>query len=156
MIAETAAWAADQGKTLFDILPDIYQQFGFYKEHLISVVRKGKAGAEEIQKMMDNYRENPPVTINRSKVIKIMDYQQQKQKDLHTDITSEIELPKSNVLQFFLEDGTKISVRPSGTEPKIKFYFSVNEAMPEKSEMIKISSLLDERIRKVIADMGLI
>lgn len=155
MIAETAAWAADQGKSLYDILPDIYRQFGFYKENLISVVRKGKAGAEEIQKMMDDYRSNPPGAINNSKVVMIKDFQQQKEKDLVGGKTSEIDLPKSNVLQFILDDGTKISVRPSGTEPKIKFYFSVNEPLTDKADFHKVNSMLDERIEQVIADMGL-
>lgn len=155
MIAETAAWAADQGKSLYQILPDIYVKFGFYKEHLISVVRKGKAGAEEIQQMMDDYRNNPPKTINNSKVVMVKDYQLQKQKDFNTGIASSIDLPRSNVLQFILEDGTKISVRPSGTEPKIKFYFSVNDTLADRSGFDHVSKMLDERIGQVIADMGL-
>ena len=155
MIAEAAAWAADQGKSLYDILPDIYIKFGFYKEHLISVVRKGKAGAEEIQGMMDNYRSNPPHAINNSRVVRMMDYQLQTLRDLTEGTTSAIDLPKSNVLQFLLEDGTKISVRPSGTEPKIKFYFSVNEPLPDKSAFDEVHNKLDAKIEHIIADMGL-
>jgi len=155
MIAETAAWAADQGKSLYDMLPDIYAEFGFYKENLISVVRKGKEGAEEIRKMMDSYRNNPPKVINKSKLVRINDYLQQKETDTETGNISKIELPKSNVLQFFLEDGTKISVRPSGTEPKIKFYFSVKENFDTKGDFEKMNNLLDNKINEVIADMGL-
>jgi phosphoglucomutase len=155
MIAETAAWAADQGKSLYDILPDIYMKFGFFKEHLISVVRKGKAGAEEIQAMMDNYRSNPPRAINNSTVVMIRDYQLQRQQDLKSGTTSAIELPKSNVLQFLLEDGTKISVRPSGTEPKIKFYFSVNEPLADKSAFDLVHAKLDAKIGHIITDLGL-
>ncbi len=155
MIAEAAAWAADQDKSLYDILPDIYTKFGFYKEHLISVVRKGKAGAEEIQAMMDNYRSKPPQLINNARVVMIRDYQQQIQRNLKEGTASAIDLPKSNVLQFILEDGTKISVRPSGTEPKIKFYFSVNESLPDKSAFDAVHDKLDARIQHIIADMGL-
>ncbi len=155
MIAETAAWASDQGKSLIGILPDIYEKFGFYKEHLISVVRKGKAGAEEIQKMMDDYRSDPPRIINGSKVRLIKDYQLQVEKDLAKGTTAAIDLPRSNVLQFFLEDGTKISVRPSGTEPKIKFYFGVREPLADKAGFERVNTLLDQRIQQVIADMGL-
>ena len=155
MIAETAAWAADQGKSLYQILPDIYKEFGFYKEHLISVVRKGKAGAEEIQQMMENYRSNPPASINKARVTLIKDYLLKSEKDLNTGKTTPIDLPKSNVLQFFLEDGTKISVRPSGTEPKIKFYFGVREKLADARDFDKVNNLLENRINQVIDDMGL-
>ncbi len=155
MIAETAAWAADQGKTLYEMLPEVYTEFGFYKENLISVVRKGKQGAEEIQQMMDNYRSNPPEKINNSKLVLIKDYQEQKETDILSGQVSTIDLPKSNVLQFFLEDGTKISVRPSGTEPKIKFYFSVKEDFKDASDFEKVSKLLDDKIKGVIEDLKL-
>ncbi|OQX78514.1 MAG: phosphoglucomutase [Bacteroidetes bacterium 4484_249] len=155
MIAETAAWAAEQGKTLYELLPDIYVEFGFYKERLLSVVRKGKEGAEEIKSMMENYRANPPKTINGSKLILIKDYLAGKEFDLIANSEKEITLPKSNVLQFFLEDGSKISVRPSGTEPKIKFYFSVKENLPDKSMFNDVDALLEKRLDDIIADMGL-
>ena len=118
LIAECAAWCADQGKTLYQLLQDIYAEFGLYKESLISLTKKGKAGLEEIQAMMKNYRENPPASIGGSPVVKVIDYNK----------PEETGLPKSNVLQFYMEDGAVVSVRPSGTEPKIKFYFGVTGA----------------------------
>ena len=154
MIAETAAWAADQGKTLYDLLPDIYVEFGFYKERLISIVRKGKAGAEEIQKMMEEYRANPPKQINGSDVVLIKDYLISKEIDKTTGEEKDINLPKSNVLQFFLKDGSKISVRPSGTEPKIKFYFSVKENLESKEKFDAVNTQLEKRIDDIIADLG--
>ena len=120
MIAEMAAWAADSGKTFYDILIDLYTEYGFYKEDLLSITKKGKSGAEEIQAMMENYRKQPPVSINNSKVVLIKDYHKQSCFDYIKNTQTPIDLPKSNVLQFFTEDGSKITVRPSGTEPKIK------------------------------------
>ena len=128
LVAECAAWCADQGKTLYQLLGDIYSEFGFYKESLISLTKKGKAGLEEIQAMMKGYRENPPASIAGSPVVKVIDYNK----------FEETGLPKSNVLQFYTEDGSVVSVRPSGTEPKIKFYFGVHGAdANEKVEMLK-------------------
>lgn len=128
LIAECAAWCADQGKTLYQLLGDIYSEFGFYKESLISLTKKGKAGLEEIQAMMKGYRENPPASIAGSPVVKVIDYNK----------PEETGLPKSNVLQFYTEDGSVVSVRPSGTEPKIKFYFGVHGAdANEKVELLK-------------------
>ena len=155
MIAETAAWAADQGKTLYELLPDIYKEYGYYKERLTSIVRKGKEGAEEIQQMMDDYRENPPKSINGSKMVLIKDYLSSKTFDLINNTESNINLPKSNVLQFFLEDGSKISVRPSGTEPKIKFYFSVKEDFNDTSKFNEMNDFLEKRIDGIISSMGL-
>lgn len=155
MIAETAAWAAEQGKTLYELLPDIYQEFGYYKERLISVVRKGKEGAEEIQQMMDNYRSNPPKSLNDSKLIMIKDYLAGKAIDLKNETESDIDLPKSNVLQFFLDDGSKISVRPSGTEPKIKFYFSVKEDFNDPSQFDEMNDFLEKRIDGIISSLEL-
>ena len=155
MIAETAAWAADQGKTLYELLPVIYKEIGFYLEKLISVTKKGKQGAEEIQAMMDGYRSAPPATINGSKLVEIRDYQLQVQKDMKAGTSSKIELPKSNVLQFFLEDGSKISVRPSGTEPKIKFYFSVKGELMDVGDFKNAEKELSDKIDKIIDDMKL-
>ncbi len=155
MIAETAAWAADQGKTLYDLLPDIYVEFGFYKERLLSIVRKGKAGAEEIQKMMEEYRANPPKQINGSDVVIIKDYLIRKEFDILTGEEKDIDLPKSNVLQFFMKDGSKISIRPSGTEPKIKFYFSVKDQLESKEKFEEVNNLLEKRLDNIIVDMGL-
>lgn len=153
MIAETAAWAADQNKTLYDILQDISLEYGLYFEKLKSLVRKGKSGAEEIQEIMDNYRNTPPKQINGSKVIILKDYDQGIERDLITGKVSNLDLPKSNVLQFFLEDGSKISVRPSGTEPKIKYYFSVNQTLKDKNEYTKQRSRLEQAIDAIIAEL---
>ena len=155
MIAETAAWMADQGKSLFDLLVEIYQKYGFFKESLISVTRKGKTGADEIQQMMVDYRSSPPEAINNSKVLKIKDYLLGVEKETATGITSSIELPKSNVLQFILEDGSIISVRPSGTEPKIKFYFGVRGHLGSKDQFEETEQRLDKKITGIIASMKL-
>jgi phosphoglucomutase len=155
LIAETAAWAATKGKSLYELLIDIYLEFGFYKESLISVTRKGKSGSEEIKKMMDDFRSTPPATINGSPVVMIKDYQLQVSKDIKAGKESPIGLPKSNVLQFFLEDGSKISVRPSGTEPKIKFYFGVKANLPSRADFEKVDEQLGNKIKGIIGDLKL-
>jgi phosphoglucomutase len=155
MIAETAAFMADSGKSLFDLLLDIYQKYGFFKEGLISVTRKGKSGAEEIQQIMVGYRNAPPVEINNSKVIKIKDYLLQKETEVSTGNETPVSLPKSNVLQFLLEDGSVISVRPSGTEPKIKFYFGVREPLKSAGEFEQTEQRLNEKIAGIISSMKL-
>jgi phosphoglucomutase len=155
LVAETAAWAATKGKSLFELLIDIYLEFGLYKESLISVTKKGKSGSEEIRKMMEDYRSAPPVLINGSKVVMIKDYQFLVTKDMLAGKEIPINLPKSNVLQFFLEDGSKISVRPSGTEPKIKFYFGVKELLPSRADFDKVNERLDQRVMHIINDMQL-
>lgn len=156
MIAEIAAWAAEQGKTFFDVLVDIYKEYGFYKEGLLSVVRKGKSGAEEIQQMMKNYRENPPKEINGSKVVCLKDYKLHESTDLITGKKETIDLPSSNVLQFFTEDGNKITVRPSGTEPKIKFYFSVKGTLNDKADFDRVNKELDAKIEDIKKSMNLV
>ena len=123
IICEMAAYEKDKGRSLFQKLVDLYVQYGFYKEGLISITKKGMRGQEEIAEMMKGFRENPPTSINSSPVVQLLDYDQKIGKNLTTNESWEISLPKSNVLQFVLEDGTKISARPSGTEPKIKFLF---------------------------------
>jgi phosphoglucomutase len=155
LIAETAAWASDQGRSLFDLLIDIYKKFGFYKEGLLSVTRKGKTGAEEIQQMMVDYRKSPPSAINDSKVVMMKDYLTRIETDLVTGKERIIDLPKSNVLQFLLEDGSIISIRPSGTEPKIKFYFGVREELKTKEEFEKIDQILSGKIENIILSMKL-
>lgn len=155
MIAETAAWAADKGIGLYDLLLDIYQEFGLYKESLISVVRKGKAGAEEIQAMMDDFRKNPPATLGGSPMVMIKDYQSSEERNLVTGEKKKILLPKSNVLQFFSEDGCKISIRPSGTEPKIKFYFGVKAPLLGRNEFDKVNLSLDKKIERIVHQLGL-
>ena len=156
LIAEVTAWAKDQNKSLFDILIDIYLEFGFYLESLISVVRKGKEGAEEIQKMMADFRSAPPEFIGGSKVLFIHDYLESKTFNRVENKVSAIDLPVSNVLQFILEDGTKISVRPSGTEPKIKFYFSVNDQLDKKENYEKVKLKLEKRIKDIQEELKLI
>lgn len=156
IIAELTAWAKSKGKNVFDILTDIYLEYGFYKESLISVVKKGKEGAEEIQKMMKEYRANPPASIMGSRLVRILDYQESLDHDKLAGTSRAIDLPKSNVLQFILEDETKISIRPSGTEPKIKFYFSVNEALKIREDYRKLEKELSEKIVNIQKSMGLI
>ena len=155
LIAEIAAWVADQGKTTFDLLLEIYTSFSFYKERLLSVTKKGKAGAEEIQQMMVNFREIPMGCINGINVVEIKDYLKQEAKNLITGKMTKTDLPASNVLQFILEDGSIISVRPSGTEPKIKFYFSVREALNEQSDYDRINLQLEEKINGIISSLEL-
>ena len=156
MIAEIAAWAKEQGKTFFDVLVDIYKEYGFYKEGLLSVVRKGKSGAEEIQQMMRDYRSNPPQTIDGERVVCIKDYQVLESKDLLTGKVTKIDLPKSNVLQFFTECGNKVTVRPSGTEPKIKFYFGVKGELCCKECFDQTNDALDAKIESIKRSMGLV
>ena len=155
MIAETAAWAADKGIGLYDLLMDIYLQFGLFKEKLISVVRRGKAGAEEIQEIMNSYRSKPPTSLNNSKVVFIKDYLTGISKNIETGIEETIDLPLSNVLQFFTADGGKVTVRPSGTEPKIKFYFGVVAPLAKKADFDKVDAELDAKIKSYVTDLGL-
>ena len=156
MIAEIAAWARENGKTFFDVLVDIYKEYGFYKEGLLSVVRKGKSGAEEIQQMMRDYRSNPPAEIDGEKVVCIKDYQTHESKDLLTGKVTAIDLPKSNVLQFFTDKGNKVTVRPSGTEPKIKFYFGVKGELCCKGSFDQTNDALDGKIESIKKSMNLV
>jgi phosphoglucomutase len=155
MIAEAAVYALTQGKSFFELLKEIYVEFGFYREHLISLEKKGISGLEEIKRLMISYRNKPPVAINKSRVVLIKDYLSSVEKDLVAKSEKPIKLPKSDVLQFFLEDGTKISVRPSGTEPKIKYYFGVKGRLDDISEFDKVNKSLDSRIQSIIDDMNL-
>jgi phosphoglucomutase len=156
LAAEATAWAKSRGMSLFELLIDIYVKYGFYKEKLINIVRKGKEGADEIKAMMAGYRNNPPEKINNSKVIMVKDYETQISNDILKGTKTKITLIKSDVLQFFLADGTKISVRPSGTEPKIKFYFSVNTKLASMETFEETEKILDKRIGDIIDDMNLI
>ncbi|MFW6352376.1 MAG: phospho-sugar mutase, partial [Bacteroidota bacterium] len=155
IIAETMAWAKENGKTLYQMLQDLYVEFGFYKEKLISVTKKGKEGMEEIQKMMDDFREQPPVSLGGNKISVIKDYLSSKQKDVKTGKETNIDLPQSNVLQFFTEEGSKITVRPSGTEPKIKFYFGIKGEIKTRDEFEEVNSKLETHIQKIVTDLGL-
>ncbi len=153
LISEVAAWAACKGKTLFDILVDIYYEHGLYREKLETIVRKGKEGADEINAMMAGFRDNPPAIINNSRVVRMDDYLSGRSKDLAGNTHSTLELEKSNVLQFLLEDGSIISVRPSGTEPKIKFYFSVNDRLDKREDYEKKEAELDRKLDMLIKDI---
>jgi phosphoglucomutase len=155
MIAETAAWIASQGLSMMDMLKKLYVEFGFYKEKLVSVVRKGKSGAEEIAQMMTDFRANPPKTIGGSPVVMINDYQSGISKNMQTGIETQIELPKSNVLQFFTETGSKVSVRPSGTEPKIKFYFGIKTALNSIEDFDKVNADSEKQIDEIIKEWKL-
>jgi phosphoglucomutase len=155
LVAEIAAWAKSKGKTLYEVLIDIYLEYGLYKEKLINIVRKGADGAAEIKAMMKGYRTSPPVEINGSRVVRINDYLSLVSTDCISGKQTSIDLLQSDVLQFFLEDGSKISVRPSGTEPKIKFYFSVNTKLGSEAEFVETEKLLDKRIQDIITDMKL-
>lgn len=155
LLCEMAAYEKSKGKTLFDKMIELYIQYGFYYEQLISITKKGMNGQQEIAKMMEGYRVNPPATINGSKVATLLDYELQVGKNLLTGETWKINLPKSNVLQFITEDGSKISARPSGTEPKIKFYFSVHTSLVNRAEFDEKYQILQNKINGIIADMQL-
>ena len=155
LMAEVTAWAKDNGKTLFELLQDIYIEYGFGKEKGISVVRKGKSGAEEIAQMMIDFRTSPPVEIAGSKVVTIKDYETLKMTDVATGNVTDLDMPAtSNVLQFFTQDGTKISVRPSGTEPKIKFYIEVRGEMKTRADYDATDAAANAKIEAVRASMG--
>lgn len=155
MLAEMTAWAKDQGLSVFDLLAEVYEQYGFYLETLVSMTRKGMQGAEEIKQMMVAMREQAPATIAGSKVVKSIDYLASVEKDLVTGTEKAVNLDKSNVLQFFLEDGTKISARPSGTEPKIKFYISVNTSLANKADFDETKASMEQKIEAIKTDLKL-
>lgn len=149
MLAEATSWAAEQGKTLYQVLKDIYAEFGVYREKLVSLTKKGISGNEEIKQMMLGFRQDPPKTLLGSRITEIRDYKIGISKDLNFGVDTVINLPKSDVLQFFTEDGIKISVRPSGTEPKIKFYFSMNEPLESINELSGVEQELDENLEEL-------
>jgi phosphoglucomutase len=141
---------------LFELLTEVYQRYGFYKERLISITKKGKAGADEIVEMMKNLRSNPPKSLAGSDVVKVLDFNEGTEINPSTGQKGQLEgFPKSNVLQFFTKDGSKVSARPSGTEPKIKFYFSVKEPLKETAAFDSTLKLLENKIDKIIEDLKL-
>ena len=154
LIAEIAAWAKDNGKTLYQLLQDIYVEYGFSKEKGISVVKKGKSGAEEIKQMMTNFRNNPPKEMAGSKIVLWKDFQTLKQTDAAGHVTDLVMPDTSNVLQYFTEDGSKVSVRPSGTEPKIKFYVEVQGEMGCRNCYAGADAAADEKIQAVLKSLG--
>ena len=155
MFAELAAYYKDQGRSVYDVLLGLYIKYGFYKEKLISITKKGKAGAEEIKAMMDDYRANTPTELGGNKVIMLKDYKTSTSKDMRTGEVMKIELPSSNVLQFFTEDGSIISARPSGTEPKIKFYCSVKSELSNKEAFKSTDTELDSKLASMMKDLGI-
>jgi phosphoglucomutase len=155
LIAEACAYARDKGKTMYEQLLEIYKVYGLYKEKLISIEKKGKSGQEEIHRMMVNFRKNPPSKINGSPMTEVMDYLDNACIEKANRKNGGIKIPKSDVLQFFTADGSKISIRPSGTEPKIKFYFGVKDHLKSVSDYDKVNALLDKRIKDIITDLKL-
>ena len=155
LVCEIAAQAKASGSSLYKELINLYLDFGFYKEHLISLTKKGKEGLIEINQMMVDLRDNPMETINGQRVVCIEDYQNTTARDLINNETFDLDIPKSNVLIYYLEDGTKICARPSGTEPKIKFYFSVNAILEEANDFEEANRFLDTKIQNIITEMKL-
>lgn len=146
MVAEVVAYYKSKGKTVFDVLSEIYERFGFYKENLISVTKKGKDGAEQIQALMTDFRHHPPKEMNSQKVERIVDVKASTVTHVESGKTEKLVMDKSNVMQFYLADGSKISARPSGTEPKIKYYFSVNKALPSRDQYRAVEAELVSRL----------
>jgi len=155
LLCEMAAYEKNKGRSLYAKMIDLYEEYGMFKEDLISITKKGMNGAAEIAQMMQGYRDNPPTTIDGVAVTELLDYELQIGKNLQTGKTWKIELPKSNVLQFVLSDRTKISARPSGTEPKIKFYFSVNTTLDSKDGFLEAEKFCNNKIARIVTEMGL-
>ena len=154
LLCEMAAYEKDKGRSLFDKLIDIYLTYGHYLEHLVSITKKGMDGQQQIADMMERFRNEPPQALNGIAVVRLLDYERREAKDLRTGAVEPITLPKSNVLQFILEDGSKVSARPSGTEPKIKFYFSVKGTLTSRDAFHDAEAALLARIRRIIEDLG--
>jgi len=155
VIAEMAGWAKDKNQSLFELLEEIYSQFGLYQESLVSITKHGKTGAEEIQAIMTNFRNQPPATLGGSQLIKIIDYQNTTEKELPSGKVTSIDFPASNVLQFITQDGSKISIRPSGTEPKIKFYFSVRSKYDGDKNLKQERNILQKKIGSIQEELNL-
>ena len=155
LVCEMAAYEKNKGRSLYDKLIDLYVEYGFYKENLVSITKKGMNGASEIADMMKGYRGHPPTTINGSAVVTLLDYDLQTGKNLQTGESWTLDLPQSNVLQFILQDGTKISARPSGTEPKIKFYFSVHAPLDNVANVDAVEKQLNDKIDAIVTEMKL-
>ncbi len=154
LIAEMVAFAKDEGRSPFEKLIDIYTEYGYYYETLISLTRKGKAGADEIKAMMQGFRDAPPKMLGGSAVVQLADYNASEMTDLRTGEKTPIDLETSNVLQFFLEDGSKVSARPSGTEPKIKFYVSVKTPLNSRAEYDATEAKMKEKVAQIVKDLG--
>ena len=155
LACEIAAQAKAEGKSMYEKLIDLYAKHGFYKERLVSLTKKGIEGAQEIKQMMVDARNNPLEMVNGSKVVKVEDYQLSIEKNMETGEESIIDIPKSNVLIYYTQDGSKIALRPSGTEPKIKFYISVNTNLDNVSDFIATEQKLEAKIDAILKDMQL-
>jgi phosphoglucomutase len=155
LLCEMAAYEKNAGKSLFTKLVELYVEYGLYREHLISITKKGRDGQAQIAAMMERFRTNPPKSLDGVEVASIYDYETKEAKDLRTGQVCTIDLPKSNVLQFVLADGSKISARPSGTEPKIKFYFSVQGKLATSDEFDVAYAALGQRIETITKDLDL-
>ena len=156
LACEIAAWCKAQGSSIFQYMIEIYKDLGLYQEGLVNVVRKGREGAEEIKKMMSDFRNNPVKELAGSKVVLVKDFQEQTAWDLVKDEKAEMtDIPKSNVLIYYTEDGTKVAIRPSGTEPKIKFYFSVKSNISSESEYAGQVEKLNHKIEQIKKDLSL-
>lgn len=152
-ISEMTAYYKDKGASLYNALLDMYVEYGLYKEDLVSLTKKGKTGAEEIKAMMVKFRENPPATLGGSKVSVLKDYELGQETDLATGKVTKLDYPTSDVLQFITEDGSIVSARPSGTEPKIKFYCSVNAPLADRADFAKVNEALGNKIKAVMTDL---
>lgn len=155
MICETAAWAKSKGQSLTDMLREIHFKFGLFREELISIKKEGRTGKEEIAQMMEKFRKNPPKSLGGSEVIKVLDILSGELKSPQGETLEKIDLPSSNVLQFFLKNGGKVSARPSGTEPKIKFYFSLRKELKEGDDYNASVKELDEKVAQIQSELGL-
>ncbi len=154
LLCEMAAYEKENGRSLFEKLLDLYVKHGFYLEDLISITKKGMDGQKQIAAMMEAFRNNPPKTIDGAPVAEFLDYEKGVGKNLSTGETWNIQLPKSNVLQFIFANGDKISARPSGTEPKIKFYFSVNAKLNSAKDFDMVHGQLKEKLQRMIKEMN--
>ena len=156
LAAEAAAWAKSQDMTLYELLKEMYVRYGFFREALVSVVRKGKEGQEEIAKMMSDYRSDPPRSLGGSPIVVIKDYLNGEALDLTNGSKTPIDMERSNVLQFTTADSTVVSIRPSGTEPKIKFYFGVRAELNDTARFGEVQAELDGKIESIKKEMGLV
>lgn len=155
MLAETAAYAKSKGSSFYEMLIEVYAKFGFYLEKLVSLKREGMKGQEEIAQMMQDFRTKTPATIAGEKVVQVLDYQSSESRNVADGSTTAIDLPKSNVVQFVTDQGTKITARPSGTEPKIKFYVSVKDILKDKAQFATKKAELEDRLSKITKELGL-
>ncbi|MEM7161478.1 MAG: phospho-sugar mutase, partial [Bacteroidota bacterium] len=155
ILCEIAAWAKSNGKNLIDLLSSIYKEYGFFKENLVALTKKGRRGSEEIQQMMDGYRNNPPKEIIGKRLLRVKDFKEGIEKSLVSGNISVLDLPKSNVIQLFYEDALSITARPSGTEPKIKFYLGLKEKFADGDAYQHVNERLDLQLLNIKKELGI-